>query len=157
MKDYAPEIQKIAFKVASVLLLTHPFSLFATKNEAQFDLICTLRGRAIVDYTADLNQEPGRLAPAAWSDTSRYAIDLKRGRYWNLAGDEAKPKKIVRVAQSQFWFYENANGFSRYNLRTNRYYERAKVGNWTIEIVTGPCRRAPFSGRGASSRPVPRR
>lgn len=146
MKDSTAKLLKIVCKAAVLLTLTHSTPLFAVQNETQFDLICTLRGRAIVDYAADLKREPGRLAPAVWSDTARYAIDLRRGRYWTLVGDESQPEKIVRTSKSRFWFHENARGFSRYNLRSNRYYERAKVGNWTIEIVTGPCRRAPFSG-----------
>jgi hypothetical protein len=64
----------------------------------------------------------------------------------DVGGKEAIVEQFARATKSRFWFTEDADGFERFNLRTNRFYGRGKVGNWLISIETSHCRRAKFSG-----------
>jgi hypothetical protein len=146
MSDRSTGIAKATKGLFVAILATMAVSAQASQRKFQFDIICPIRGRLIVDNDADLNKEPGHLGPAEWSRTSRYAIDLRRGRYLDVGGKEAIVEQFARATKSRFWFTEDADGFERFNLRTNRFYGRGKVGNWLISIETSHCRRAKFSG-----------
>ncbi len=105
-----------------------------------------MHGRLIVDYSKDLNQPVGYMGPARWQSKFRYAIDLKRRLFFDLGWQNAKPMKFVQQTNARIWFSKNDQGFERYSLKSDQFYSRNEVGNWLIEIVTGKCRRAPFSG-----------
>jgi hypothetical protein len=128
------------------LMATVAVSAQAAQSGFQFDLICQVHGRKVIDYAADLNQSEGDNGPWDWHDRFRYAIDLKSQRYRGLDWVNQAPEKIVRVTKARFWLSEDKDGFERYNLNTNRYYARAHGATFIIHIATGTCRRAPFSG-----------
>ena len=128
----------------SIMTISAPTE--ANQSSLKFDIICKTHARLVVDYSADLNQPPGYLGPSRWDSVSRYSIDLFRGRYSNLDSKQPVIGKFARKAEPRLWFSEDLEGFERYNLKSNRYYGRRKVGNWLIQIETGRCQRAPFSG-----------
>jgi hypothetical protein len=127
-------------------MMALPVPAQAASGATQFDIVCHLRGRLIVDHTADLNQPPGYLGPARWRDTLRYSVDLKRGIYADVGGKAPAAEKFARLTKSGIWFSKSGRGFTHFDLRTNRFHGRTKAGNWMTEIVSGPCRRVSSSG-----------
>ncbi len=123
-----------------------PVFASADQGAMQFDLTCRLHGRLVVDRHADLTQPSGYLGPAIWADTVRYAIDLRHGRYMGTDWKLPVSERIARVTKSQLLLSQRRDSFERIDRQTGRYAARSKAGNYMIEIVTGQCRRADFSG-----------
>jgi hypothetical protein len=111
----------------------------------QFDLVCPTLSRTMKAHN------PGRVGyvsfsgPSSYYAVQRFSFDLGRGLYRNQFW-RADVSERIKVERKFILVANDSEGFSRFNLRTNRYFSRQTASAQLDEIETAHCSRAAFSG-----------
>lgn len=116
----------------------------ALSQQDQFDLLCDLRGQMIADSnparagTPTLNRDP-------WRSTERYIIDLTTMRWCDPTSCRTmEPARIEFADSEEIRLYDGPRHRLSIRRRNGEYHQRLEDAG-TVTVVSGRCRKVPFS------------
>ena len=112
----------------------------------QFDLVCKTRGHLVKGNHPEWLGYASYNGPSTWKSNFRYAIDLNRRVYRDVADKADSGAHIYKMGDSAVILSKNKETEETYSIASGKYYNLDVLGPYISGVTTGHCRRAKFSG-----------